>query len=112
KLPAKENLDSRPQFVTVTPEGEERIAYILSASEILIGRTLNNGFVIEQPSASKRHARVVAEADEYALYDLGSSNGTFVDGKRVSEIKLEDGCEVRFGRAHFIYRSQVMHNND
>lgn len=112
KLPAKENLDSRPHFVTVTPEGEERIAYILSASEILIGRTLNNGFVIEHPSVSKRHARVVAEADEYALYDLGSSNGTFVNGKRVNETKLEDGCEVRFGRAHFIYRSQVAHNGE
>lgn len=112
KLPAKENLDTRPHFVTVSPEGEERIAYILNSNEILIGRTLNNSFVIEHPSVSKRHARIVAEADEYSLFDLGSSNGTFVDGKRVSETKLEDGCEVRFGRAHFIYRSQVVYNND
>jgi pSer/pThr/pTyr-binding forkhead associated (FHA) protein len=106
KLPAKENLDTRPHFVTVSPEGEERIAYILNEGEILIGRTLNNAFVVEHPSVSKRHARVVAEDDKYALYDLGSSNGTFVNGKRINETKLEDGCEVRFGRAHFIYRAQ------
>lgn len=106
KLPAKENLDTRPHFVTVAPNGEERIAYILNVNEILIGRTLNNGFVIEHPSVSKRHARVVTENDEYALYDLGSSNGTFVNGKRIERTKLEDGCEVRFGRAHFIYRAQ------
>ncbi|HMV47489.1 MAG TPA: PrsW family glutamic-type intramembrane protease [Blastocatellia bacterium] len=106
KLPAKENLDSRPHFVTVNNNGEERIAYILNENEILIGRTLNNGFVIEHPSVSKRHARVVAEQENYALYDLGSSNGTFVNGKRINETKLEDGCEVRFGRAHFIYRAQ------
>ena len=106
KLPAKENLDSRPHFVAVSNEGEERIAYILNENEILIGRTLNNAFVIEHPSVSKRHARVVAEDEEYALYDLGSSNGTFVNGKRINETTLEDGCEVRFGRAHFIYRAQ------
>ncbi|MFN0110907.1 MAG: PrsW family glutamic-type intramembrane protease [Blastocatellia bacterium] len=108
KLPAKENLDTRPHFVTVTPDGEERIAYILGETEISIGRTLNNGFVIEHPSVSKRHARVVAEENEYSLYDLGSSNGTFVNGKRIEKTTLEDGCEVRFGRAHYIYRSKTV----
>ncbi|MGE0887105.1 MAG: PrsW family glutamic-type intramembrane protease [Blastocatellales bacterium] len=110
KLPAKENLDTRPHFVTITPEGEERIAYILNENEILIGRTLNNAFVIEHPSVSKRHARIRAENDQYALIDLESSNGTFVNGKRISETRLEDGCEVRFGRAHFVYRAQRTSN--
>jgi RsiW-degrading membrane proteinase PrsW (M82 family) len=105
KLPARENLASRPHFVSVTPEGQERIAYILNDNEIMIGRTLNNGFVIEHPSVSKRHARIVIEDNDYALYDLGSSNGTFVNGKRIKETKLQDGCEVRFGRAHYVYRS-------
>jgi hypothetical protein len=111
RLPAKENLDTRPHFVSVTPDGQERIAYILNESEIMIGRTLNNAFVIEHPSVSKRHARVVAEDDQYALYDLGSSNGTFVDGKRVKETRLQDGCEVRFGRAHYVYRAQRSTND-
>jgi RsiW-degrading membrane proteinase PrsW (M82 family) len=105
KLPARENLATRPHFVSVTPEGQERIAYILNDHEIMIGRTLNNGFVIEHPSVSKRHARIVVEDNDYALYDLGSSNGTFVNGKRIKETKLQDGCEVRFGRAHYVYRS-------
>jgi RsiW-degrading membrane proteinase PrsW (M82 family) len=105
KLPARENLATRPHFVSVTPEGQERIAYILNDNEIMIGRTLNNGFVIEHPSVSKRHARIVVEDNDYALYDLGSSNGTFVNGKRIKEMKLQDGCEVRFGRAHYVYRS-------
>ncbi|MBL8171597.1 MAG: PrsW family intramembrane metalloprotease [Acidobacteria bacterium] len=112
KLPAKENLDTRPHFVAVSPEGEEHIAYILNEAEVLVGRTLNNGFVIEHPSVSKRHARLVAEDDEYALYDLGSSNGTYVNGKRVSETKLVDGCDVRFGRAHYVYRAQHSHTEE
>src|SRR5262245_30621522 len=107
KLPAKENLDTRPHFVSISSMGEERIAYILNETEVSVGRTLNNSFVIEHPSVSKHHAKLVAEEDDYALYDLDSSNGTFVNGKRVKETRLEDGCEVRFGRAHFVYRAQV-----
>lgn len=107
KLPAKENLDTRPHFVAISPSGEERIAYILNQNEILVGRTLNNGFVIEHPSVSKRHARLVVEDNVYALFDLGSSNGTFVNGKRITEARLEDGCEVRFGRAHYVYRADA-----
>ncbi len=107
KLPAKENLDTRPHFVSISSMGEERIAYILSETEVSVGRTLNNSFVIEHPSVSKHHAKLVAEENKYALYDLDSSNGTFVNGKRIKETKLVDGCEVRFGRAHFVYRAQM-----
>ncbi len=105
KLPAAVTLHTRPHFVSISPTGEERIAYILNRREVLIGRTLNNSFVIDHPSVSKRHARVVAENGHYALYDLGSSNGTFVNGKRITKARLEDGCEVRFGRAHYRYRA-------
>jgi RsiW-degrading membrane proteinase PrsW (M82 family) len=107
KLPAKENLDTRPHFVSISSLGEERIAYILNEAEVSVGRTLDNSFVIEHPSVSKHHAKLTAVEDEYALYDLESSNGTFVNGKRVKETRLADGCAVRFGRAQFVYRAQI-----
>jgi len=107
KLPAKENLDTRPHFVSISSLGDERIAYILNEAEVSVGRTLNNSFVIEHPSVSKHHAKLMVVEEEYTLYDLGSSNGTFVNGKRVKETRLADGCAVRFGRANFVYRDQV-----
>ena len=112
KLPAKENLDTRPHFVSVSTLGQERIAYILNEDEVSVGRTLNNSFVIEHPSVSKRHAKLMAMEDAYTLYDLESSNGTFVNGKRVKETKLADGCAVRFGRAQFVYRAQTERTTD
>lgn len=112
KLPAKENLDTRPHFVSVSTLGVERIAYILNEAEVSVGRTLNNSFVIEHPSVSKRHAKLMAMEDAYTLYDLESSNGTFVNGKRVKETKLADGCAVRFGRAQFVYRAQTERASD
>jgi RsiW-degrading membrane proteinase PrsW (M82 family) len=112
RIPARENLDLRPHFVTITNDGDERIAFILNREEIFVGRTLNNAFVIEHPSVSKRHARITVNGDEaYALVDLGSSNGTYVNGKRISEAQLEDGYEVRFGRANFVYRAQRANAN-
>jgi protease PrsW len=105
KIPARITLDTRPHFSSVSAEGREKIAYILNQSEINVGRTLNNEFVIAHPSVSKRHARIVNEGDEYQLTDLESSNGTFVEGKRVTTARLVDGCEVRFGRVNYIYRA-------
>jgi RsiW-degrading membrane proteinase PrsW (M82 family) len=108
KLPAKENLDTRPHLSTVSSEGEERIAYILNQSEIHVGRTLDNQFVITHPSVSKNHAIIVNKAGqggEYIVSDLESSNGTFIEGKRVTVATLFDGCEVRFGRVAYIYRA-------
>lgn len=105
KLGASANLHERPHFVAVTKEGEEKIAFILNRQDVNVGRTLNNEFVIEHPSVSKHHAKLSSKHDEVALEDLGSANGTFVNGLRVSKALLEDGCEVRFGRAHFVYRA-------
>ena len=104
RLTASGAIEARPHFVARTPAGEEQIAYILNQGEIAVGRTLNNEFVISDPSVSKRHARITAEAADYALQDLGSINGTFVNGRRIERARLEDGCEVRFGQASFVYR--------
>lgn len=105
KIEAKENLDTRPHLASVSTEGEEKIAYILNQSEINIGRMLNNEFVIDHPSVSKRHGRIVNEGGIYNVTDLGSSNGTFIEGKRITTAPLFDGCEVRFGRVNYIYRA-------
>ncbi len=104
KLTAAENLDHRPHLITILEDGKEKLACILNRVEITVGRTLNNAFVIDHPSVSKNHARILKIDDEHVLIDLESSNGTFINGQRISsETKLEDGCEVRFGRARFVY---------
>jgi RsiW-degrading membrane proteinase PrsW (M82 family) len=100
-----ESAEAKPHFAIVAPGGEEKVAYVLTQGEIQIGRTLNNEFVVEHPSVSKRHARITAEESEFSLHDLNSINGTFINGRRIRSAKLEDGCEVRFGSASFVYRA-------
>ncbi len=95
----------RPRLIARSAEGRENVALILDSDETTVGRTLNNTFVIEHQSVSRRHARIVATNGSHTIYDLGSSNGTFVNGRRVSEAVLQDGNEVRFGSVSFVYRT-------
>lgn len=58
--------------------------YRLEKDEIFLGRELNNDLVINDPEVSRRHARLFFTGSTYAIEDLGSTNGTFVHGQRLS----------------------------
>ena len=69
----------------------------LDAARTVIGRGEESTVQIDDPDASRAHAEVVREGDRYVLRDLGSTNGTFLDGRRVKDGSLCDGDVVRFG---------------
>lgn len=95
-----------PHLVRPLPDGREEIAFILDRPVITVGKTLDNHFVIDDPTVSKHHAKFVWHpSGGFVLVDLGSTNGTYINGQRVREDLLRDGFEIRFGRARFIYRA-------
>lgn len=57
--------------------------FLLTGQEITIGRDPSNDISIKDPEMSRQHARLLAQAGEYVLEDLGSTNGTFVNGQRL-----------------------------
>jgi len=68
--------------------------------ECIIGRTPEAGLQIEDPGISRRHARVrCAGADVHVLSDLRSSNGTYVNGRRVRRVVLREGDRIQLGTA-------------
>ena len=76
-----------------------------------IGRLASCGICLPQGhdfGVSKEHAEVRISAGICVLVDLGSANGTFVNGERITERALQDGDRVRFGLLEFVYKCLVL----
>jgi predicted component of type VI protein secretion system len=66
--------------------------------ELSLGRDLSNDIVISDADVSRRHARLVQQGEGYLLEDLGSTNGTFINGSRVTAPQtLQSGDLIKLG---------------
>lgn len=73
-------------------------------TECVVGRGADVDFVLEDGNTSRRHCRVLLDGTGYAMEDLGSRNGTFVNGTRIQRHALTDGDVVRIGGTEFVFR--------
>lgn len=81
------------------------VAHELIEDVVTIGRAPDNLIHLDDPSISSRHAEVHVEESRYELRDVGSTNGTFVNGQAVSATNLRPGDRVRFGRVETRFES-------
>ncbi len=63
----------------------------------MIGKAPGNDLVLDADGISRYHARLVVEAGELTLEDVGSTNGTFVNGAKVTKVTLNPGDKVTLG---------------
>jgi pSer/pThr/pTyr-binding forkhead associated (FHA) protein len=70
---------------------------------VTIGRLTDNVIAIDSPSVSSHHAYVFRSADDFMIEDLQSTNGTFVNGKRISRCKLAHGDVVGVGKHKLVF---------
>lgn len=66
-----------------------------------IGRSAGAQFIVDAPLVSRLHCQLTATADALQVKDLGSTNGTFVNGKRIAASALRDGDRMTVGRVEF-----------
>lgn len=77
----------------------------LSEGDNVLGRTRSAAVWVDSGSVSRRHARIRVAGREARIEDLGSKNGTFVNGERVSgSVALRDGDEIRLGSVTIVFR--------
>jgi len=73
-------------------------SFILEGDQLTIGRDATNEIVINDAEISRRHARLTFQGGKYVLEDLGSTNGTFVNGQRLAGPRvLKAGEVISFG---------------
>ena len=65
--------------------------------EIIIGRSSDLDMVLVEDMVSRRHAKITSTASEVYIQDLGSTNGTFVNGEKISRSRLSEGDRILVG---------------
>jgi pSer/pThr/pTyr-binding forkhead associated (FHA) protein len=96
---------NKPARLLVQRGTQKEREFELTQAQSVIGRSPDNDIPIPDPEVSRRHAQIVQQGDEYAIVDLGSTNGTFVNNVRVKtltplrhndQIRLGDAIDLRF----------------
>jgi pSer/pThr/pTyr-binding forkhead associated (FHA) protein len=70
----------------------------------LIGRAPECTLLLRASDVSKLHCQILIDTDTVAVEDLGSANGTFVNGKRIKKSRLHDGDELRIADHTLVVR--------
>ena len=78
--------------------------YPLRSATTRIGRGTDCDLRLVDPGVSRHHAELRVEDDEVVLVDLGSTNGTFVNGEPVRRVTLTDGTRITLGRTTLVFR--------
>jgi pSer/pThr/pTyr-binding forkhead associated (FHA) protein len=92
-----------PGVLTVRDAGTER--RVVMETRAVVGRDPDCDVVLSSRSVSRKHAIVERRGETWVARDLGSANGLFVEGRRVSEAPLAPGASLRFGDVEATFAS-------
>lgn len=92
-----------PRLTGRLPDGT--VADVLLGVRTTLGRHPANTLRLADREVSKEHACIERIGNTFVLRDLGSSNGTFVNGRRVRELRLRDGDEISLGNSRVVFHS-------
>ena len=88
------------EVVTITLAGH---AHPIASRSFVIGRSRECDLRVTDGNASRRHAEIAQEGSVYVLVDLGSTNGTELNGRRVTRQELTDGDRITIGATDLIF---------
>src|ERR1700749_5324409 len=110
--------DSSPVVgrILLASEGKTVVERELRPGRLVIGRTSDNDLQIDSKFISRHHCQIVTQQDSCLIEDLNSTNGIFVQSKRVRRHNLNDGDVVQFGQHEIMYIDErsprVRHSNE
>ena len=84
--------------LVILNQGMTGRTFELNVDRTTVGRVEDNTFQIADASVSSRHAEILLQGSELLIRDLNSTNGTFINGEKISEAVLKSGQTLRFGQ--------------
>jgi FHA domain-containing protein len=97
--------DDTPHEIATLTVGSE--IFDLGARTMVIGRSKGCDIRLSDPNVSRRHAEVRPDGAGYRIFDLDSTNGIEIDGKRVKELALTDGMRFTIGTTELGYAQRL-----
>lgn len=92
----------KPVLESVSPDNRKQRFFIQQGRQT-IGRVASNDIVVDSPSVSSTHAWITNQKGRCVIMNTLSTNGTFVNGKRVHKATLKHGDRVRLGQAELVF---------
>jgi len=83
-------------------DGSVMAEYNMNKERYTIGRLPDNDIRIDNPAVSGHHSLIINILNDSFLEDLNSTNGTYVNGKRIQTVQLEPGDRIQIGRVELI----------
>jgi pSer/pThr/pTyr-binding forkhead associated (FHA) protein len=90
-------------FLEIVSRGERNRVFELGEGEVIIGRSPECGLQLSSKNVSRKHARIAFHNDEYYIGDLGSKNGTYVNGIRVMKCALRKNDLIYLGGVKILF---------
>ena len=97
--------------VTVIFGGQEQQTFQLDKPKMVVGREPTCEIHIDNLGISRTHCAFVNKNDAFVVQDLGSSNGTYVNGRKVNEHFLNDADEVIIGKYTLKFKNEVQNKS-
>jgi hypothetical protein len=102
------NFSGKPRLLVSSPDrgpdGSTQRTFDLTAPITILGRGTDCDLRLVDAGVSRHHAELRVEDGEVVLVDLGSTNGTFVNGQPIRRVTLVDGTQVTLGRTTLVFR--------
>lgn len=87
----------------VRTDGAAPVQFDLGGALISIGRASDNDVIVDDPQVSRHHCQLKLQHGAYSFADLGSRNGSWVNGQQVSEVALGPGDLIQIGSTEIIF---------
>ncbi|WP_285727942.1 FhaA domain-containing protein [Psychromicrobium xiongbiense] len=102
RAPQAPRLPQRPPQPVLDIDGQR---YSLNASSVVLGRSSDADILVDDTGVSRRHVEIRSQGGASTAIDLGSTNGSFVDGRKIDgSAPLHDGSTISIGRATMVFR--------
>lgn len=97
-------VQAQPRARLIVASGTGKHTIPLESTMLTVGRGLNNDIILEDTRVSRHHAQLRYRSRRFWVADVGSTNGTFVNGEAIEERALNDGDVISLGGLELTFR--------